>query len=68
MLIDEGFVVHLPEERRYGLGVAAYELGCAYLRQEPLRWIARTVLARLVDRHHPQRATSPAARAATCST
>jgi DNA-binding IclR family transcriptional regulator len=49
VLSDEGFVVHLPEERRYGLGVAAYELGSAYLRQEPLRWIAQTVLTRLVS-------------------
>jgi DNA-binding IclR family transcriptional regulator len=48
VLSDEGFVVHLPEERRYGLGVAAYELGSAYLRQDPLRWIAQTVLTRLV--------------------
>ncbi|MDA0166078.1 IclR family transcriptional regulator [Solirubrobacter ginsenosidimutans] len=48
VLIDEGFVVHLPEERRYGLGVGAYELGSAYVRQDPLRWIARTVLTRLV--------------------
>jgi DNA-binding IclR family transcriptional regulator len=48
VLRDEGFVVHLPEERRYGLGVAAYELGSAYLRQDPLRWIAQTVLTRLV--------------------
>src|SRR5690242_7598688 len=49
VLADEGFVVHLPEERRYGLGVAAYEIGSAYLRQEPLRWIAQTVLTRLVS-------------------
>src|SRR3954470_11696226 len=48
VLIDEGFVVHLPEERRYGLGVGAYELGSAYVRQAPLRGIARTVLPRLV--------------------
>ena len=48
MLADEGFVVHLPEERRYGLGVGAYELGSAYLRQDPLRWIAQSVLTRLV--------------------
>ncbi len=46
--IEEGFVVHLPEERRYGLGVGAYELGSAYLRQDPLRWIAQSVLTRLV--------------------
>ena len=49
VLADEGFVVHLPEQRRYGLGVAAYEIGCAYVRQEPLRWIAQTVLTRLVN-------------------
>ncbi|MDA0184215.1 IclR family transcriptional regulator [Solirubrobacter phytolaccae] len=49
VLADEGFVVHLPEQRRYGLGVAAYEIGSAYLRQEPLRWIAQTVLTRLVS-------------------
>jgi DNA-binding IclR family transcriptional regulator len=49
VLRDEGFVVHLPEERRYGLGVAAFELGSAYSRQEPLQWVARPVLARLVD-------------------
>src|SRR3954452_19937203 len=48
VLQDEGFVVHLPEERRYGLGAGAYELGSAYLRQDPLRWIAQTVLTRLV--------------------
>ena len=50
VLRDTGFVVHLPAERRYGLGVAAFELGSAYARQEPLRWIARTVLAELVAR------------------
>jgi DNA-binding IclR family transcriptional regulator len=48
VLQEKGFVVHLPEERRYGLGTAAFELGSAYARQEPLRWIAATVLARLV--------------------
>jgi DNA-binding IclR family transcriptional regulator len=49
VLRDEGFVVHLPETRRYGLGVASFELGSAYSRQEPLRWIAQTVLTRLVS-------------------
>jgi DNA-binding IclR family transcriptional regulator len=49
VLRDEGFVVHLPEARRYGLGVAAFELGSAYSRQEPLRWVAQTVLTRLVE-------------------
>jgi DNA-binding IclR family transcriptional regulator len=49
VLRDHGFVTHLPEERRYGLGVAAFELGSAYQRQEPLQRIARPVLGRLVD-------------------
>ncbi|MCD6728201.1 MAG: IclR family transcriptional regulator [Solirubrobacteraceae bacterium] len=49
VLREEGFVVHLAGERRYGLGVAAFELGSAYSRREPLRWIAQTVLARLVE-------------------
>jgi DNA-binding IclR family transcriptional regulator len=44
-----GFVVHLPEERRYGLGVSAFELGSAYMRHEPLARLARPVLSRLVD-------------------
>lgn len=48
-LIAAGFVVHLPEERRYGLGVSAFEIGTAYLRQEPLARLARPVLGRLVD-------------------
>lgn len=49
VLQEEGFVVHLREEGRYGLGVAAFELGFAYSRQQPLRRIAQTTLARLVD-------------------
>lgn len=50
VLTEHGFVVHLPEERRYGLGVSAFELGSAYSRQAPLARAARPVLARLVDR------------------
>lgn len=49
VLTSRGFVRHLPEERRYGLGVAAYELGSAYQRQAPLQRIARRVMDRLVD-------------------
>lgn len=49
VLRDEGFVVHLRDEQRYGLGVAAFELGSAYVRQAPLRRLARALLARLVD-------------------
>jgi len=49
-LIEDGFVVHLPEERRYGLGVSAYELGTGYTRQAPLQRLARVPLVTLVDR------------------
>jgi DNA-binding IclR family transcriptional regulator len=48
-MIEEGFVVHLPDEHRYGLGVAAFEVGSGYARQEPLQRIARRPLATLVD-------------------
>ena len=47
-MIGEGFVVHLPEEKRYGLGVAAFEIGSAYLRHDPLERLARPLLAQLV--------------------
>ena len=50
ILIDHGFVRYLPEERRYGLSVAAYELGSAYARQAPLQRIARPIVRQLVDR------------------
>ncbi len=46
----EGFVVHLPEDRRYTLGIGAYELGSGYTRQAPLQRLARVPLASLVDR------------------
>ena len=49
-LIRDGFVVHLPEERRYGLGLSAYELGSSYTRQTPLQRLARVPLTALVDR------------------
>ena len=48
-MIDEGFVTHLAEEHRYGLGVAAFEVGTGYARQAPLQRIARRPLAALVD-------------------
>jgi DNA-binding IclR family transcriptional regulator len=49
-LAADGFVVHLPGERRYGLGVSAYELGTGYTRQAPLQRLARIPLATLADR------------------
>jgi DNA-binding IclR family transcriptional regulator len=50
VLEGEGFVVHLPEARAYGLGVSVFELGSAYLRHDPLERLARPLLVRLVDR------------------
>lgn len=49
VLVREGYATHFREERRYGLGVAAFELGSAYSRQGPLVRLARPVVARLVD-------------------
>ncbi|MGH3504797.1 MAG: IclR family transcriptional regulator [Nocardioidaceae bacterium] len=49
VMIDEGFVTHVVEQRRYGLGVAAFEVGSGYTRQAPLQRLARRPLAELVD-------------------
>lgn len=49
-LADAGYVVHLPEQQRYGLGVASYELGAGYTRQAPLARLARVPLETLVHR------------------
>ncbi len=49
-MTEEGFVVHLADEHRWGLGVAAFEVGSGYTRQEPLQRIARRLLADLADR------------------
>lgn len=48
-MIEEGFVTHVEDEHRYGLGVAAFEVGSGYARQEPLQRIARRPLATLAD-------------------
>lgn len=49
-LQEHQFVVHLPEDRRWGLGLAAFELAGGYARQEPLARLGRPVLADLADR------------------
>ncbi|ABS05913.1 IclR family transcriptional regulator [Kineococcus radiotolerans] len=49
-LAGQGFVLHFPEARRYGLGIAAFELSSGYVRQEPVTRLGRPVLAALVDR------------------
>jgi DNA-binding IclR family transcriptional regulator len=48
-LVAAGFVVHLADDRRYGLGVSAYELGTGYVRQAPLQRLARVPLSALTD-------------------
>jgi DNA-binding IclR family transcriptional regulator len=49
-MVEEGFVVHLADEHRYGLGIAAFEVGSGFSRQEPLGRISRRTLTDLVDR------------------
>ena len=48
VLGEHGFVTYLPDQRRYGLGAAVFELGSAYQRHAPLARIARPILDRLV--------------------
>ncbi|OMH34386.1 IclR family transcriptional regulator [Tersicoccus sp. Bi-70] len=49
VMIDEGFVTHLPEERLYGLGIAAFELSSAWVRQDPMARLGAPLLRALVD-------------------
>lgn len=49
-LEEHGYVVHLPAERRWGLGTAAFELAGGYARQEPLARVGRPLVAGLADR------------------
>lgn len=46
---SQGFVLHYPEERKYGLGPQSAELSSAYVRQEPIVRLAAPLLARMVD-------------------
>ena len=46
-LASAGFAVHLEAERRWGLGLAAFEVGSAYLRGQPLERMGRPALGRL---------------------
>jgi DNA-binding IclR family transcriptional regulator len=49
-MAGEDFVVHYPDDRTWGIGIAAWEVGHGFARQEPLARLARIPLARLVDR------------------
>ena len=52
VLTERGFVVYLADQRTYGLGVSAFEVGSAYLRHGPLEMWARPVLKQLVAQVH----------------
>ena len=49
VMAERGFVAHLPEERRYGLGANAYALASSYTRQQPLTRLGAPLIAKLVD-------------------
>lgn len=46
-MASEGFVLHFPEEERWGLGVGAFEIGAAYLRHDPLERMAGPLVRKL---------------------
>src|SRR5699024_6302397 len=45
----EGFVTHFADDKRWGIGLAAHEVGLGYSRQQPIARLARIPLANLVD-------------------
>jgi len=47
-MMDEGFLVHYPEERAYGLSALVTEIGAGMLQTERLRRLAHPLLDRLV--------------------
>ena len=49
VMAERGFVAHLADEERWTLGLAAFEVGAAYLRHDPLERLAQPLLRRLVD-------------------
>lgn len=48
-LVAHGYALHLPAERQYSLGHAAYEVAIGYMRHAPLARVGRVVLERMVD-------------------
>ena len=50
VLEEEGFVLHFAEARRFGIGLAAFEISSGFSRQEPLSRLGGPILASLVDR------------------
>nr|WP_152545374.1 IclR family transcriptional regulator [Microbacterium sp. CH12i] len=49
-LAQHGFVLHLREQQRWGLGTSAFELAGGYMRQQPLARLGRPLIAALADR------------------
>lgn len=49
VMAAENFVIHYPDDKTWGIGIAAWEVGHGFARQEPLARLARIPLARLVD-------------------
>lgn len=49
-MAEESFVLHYEADRTWGVGVAAWEVGQGWSRQEPLARIARRPLGELVHR------------------
>ncbi|WP_219416863.1 IclR family transcriptional regulator [Pseudonocardia nigra] len=47
VLEERGFVTHLPDEPAYGLGPAAFAIGSADQRRDPLERLARPLLTRV---------------------
>ncbi len=50
VLMDEGFLVHFPEDHAYGLSSLVAEIGTASRRSTHLARLARPLMERLVDR------------------
>lgn len=48
-LEEHGFVVHVADSRRWGLGTAAFELAGGYARQQPLARLGRPLVSALAD-------------------
>ncbi|MFM9877184.1 MAG: IclR family transcriptional regulator [Rhodoglobus sp.] len=49
VMMDEGFVVHYPEDRAYGLSALVVEIGSASLQTERLGRLAQPLMERLVS-------------------
>ncbi len=49
VLKSQGFAIHFQDDKRWGLGLAAWELGSAYQRHAPLERLAKPVITNLVS-------------------